>query len=82
MPIGKVDPVNTATQMADRIVIEAQANAVPYVDAKSKRILVQGLTQAVLQSPGLAGLPYANEEQYVALVKSVTDKLIAYVEGK
>ena len=83
MPIGKAEPINTAaTQTADRIVTEAQASAVPYVDTKSKRILVQGITQAVVQSPGLAGLPYANEEQYVDLVKRVSDKLVSYIEGK
>lgn len=82
MPIGKAEPVVTAaTQTADHLVTEVQASNVSYVDAKSLRILRQGVYQAVLQSPGLAGLPYANEDQYVALVKSVSQKVIKLVEG-
>lgn len=49
--------------------------------AKSVRILRQGVYQAVLHSPGIAGLPYANEEQYLALVKSVSEKVIKLIEG-
>lgn len=94
MPIAKSngtqEVITVATETADRIMAEGnrkildtvQASNVPYVDAKSLRILRQGVYQAVLQSPGLAGLPYVNEEQYVSLVKSVSEKVIKLVEEK
>lgn len=51
-------------------------------DAKGRRILVQGLTQAVTQSMSLAGLGHTTEEAVVASIKSVTRQLIAFVESE
>lgn len=51
-----------------------------YEDAKSRRILVQGITQAVAQSMALAGLNLVTEKDVVESVKRVTRELIAFVE--
>ncbi len=50
-----------------------------YEDTKSRRILVQGITQAVIQSPMLAGLSFTNEAEAVEVVKTVSVALIAFV---
>lgn len=51
-----------------------------YDDNKNRRILVQGITQAVVQSPILAGLGYTDEKQAVEIVKNVSRQLIAFVD--
>lgn len=51
-----------------------------YEDQKNRRILVQGITQAVVQSPILAGLGYTDKTQAVAIVKEVAKELIAFVD--
>lgn len=51
-----------------------------YEDTKSRRILVQGITQAVTQSMSLAGLGHTTEQAIVASIKSVTRELIKFVE--
>jgi len=53
-----------------------------YDDTKSRRILVQGITQAVTQSMSLAGLGHTTEDAIVDSIKSVTRKLIAFVESE
>jgi len=53
-----------------------------YEDTKGRRILVQGLTQAVTQSMSLAGLGHTTEDAVVESIKSVTRKLIAFVESE
>lgn len=53
-----------------------------YDDTKSRRILVQGLTQAVTQSMSLAGLGHVTEDAIVASIKNVTRQLVAFVESE
>lgn len=51
-----------------------------YEDTKSRRILVQGITQAVTQSMSLAGLGHTTEQAIVASIKSVARELIKFVD--
>lgn len=51
-----------------------------YDDKKNRRILVQGITQAVTQSMALAGLGYTNEKEVVELIKRVSRDLVAFVD--
>lgn len=50
-------------------------------DAKGVRILRQGVYQATLQSPALAGFA-ATPDEYVALVKNTAEKIILAIENK
>lgn len=66
-------PLNTGTESQER----------GSGDAKGRRILVQGITQAVVQSPIVASLAsYTTPEQVVDLVKKVSKDLIAFVEDE
>ena len=47
-------------------------------NAKDKRILVQGIVQACLQSPGLTGFA-ANADEYLAAVEAAADRTIKFV---
>lgn len=51
-----------------------------FEDAKSRRILVQGITQAVTQSMALAGLSRTTEKEVVESIKNVTRELVKFVE--
>lgn len=51
----------------------------PY-EAKDRRILRQGVYQAVLQSPGLAALPFADEAGFLKLVERVSEEIIVKVQ--
>lgn len=51
-----------------------------YEEQKNRRILRQGVVQAVIQSPMLAGLPFTNANDAVALVKDVANQLIDFVQ--
>lgn len=51
-----------------------------FEDAKSRRILVQGITQAVTQSMALAGLSRTTEKEVVESIKNVTRELVRFVE--
>ena len=60
-----------------------EATTVPtssYEENKSRKILVQGVTQAVVQSPLLAGLPFTNTDEAINLVKEVSLALIEFVD--
>ncbi len=60
---------------------EAQAVR-SYQQNKDERILVQGLTQAVAQSPSLACLPGTDVQAIANNITDLTDLLIAYVKSK
>lgn len=82
MPINKPSAVAEAPQKT--LVTPAQpVDPTPRYasaeDAKSTRILRQGIYQAVVQSPGLAGLQYTNAQEYVKLVETVAEQLIVLV---
>lgn len=51
-------------------------------DDKNQRILVQGITQAAMTCPSLAGLPFTNVEELKANIQELADEMIEYVEGK
>lgn len=51
-----------------------------YDDNRNRRILVQGVVQAVVQAPSLAGLPFTTTEDVVKNVKEVSLKLISFIE--
>ncbi len=70
---------------------EVERDAVPetkgiatnsYEGNKNRRILVQGLTQAVAQSPALACLPGTDVQSIANNITDLTDLLIVYVESK
>lgn len=48
---------------------------------KDRRILVQGIVQAVVQSPSLAGLPFTTSDEVVNHVLKVSKSLIEFVES-
>jgi hypothetical protein len=48
-------------------------------DRRDKRILVQGILQAALQSPGLVGFATSADE-YLTAVESHTTRLVSFVE--
>lgn len=50
----------------------------PY-EAKDRKILVQGITQAVLASPTLASLPITDKASFVKLAKEVALEMIDFV---
>lgn len=47
-------------------------------DAKSRRILVQGVLQACLHSPGLVGFA-ATQEEYLAAVEAATKREVDFI---
>lgn len=49
---------------------------------KDQRILWQGVTQAALQSPAIAGMQFTNVNEYVSLVKEAATQLVAFIEDK
>ena len=49
-------------------------------DAKSIRILRQGVYQHALISPALAGMQFSTPQEYLALVKDVAEKVIQMIE--
>ncbi len=63
---------------------KAETNTQPvaktYEENKSRRILVQGVVQAVVQSPSLSGLPFTTTDDVVNNVKEVARQLIAFVD--
>lgn len=64
--------------LADRIQTAKQV-----AEDKGVRILRQGITQAVVQSPALASMDFdGTTEGYLTLVKAVSTQLIAFVEGQ
>ncbi|HWY36736.1 MAG TPA: hypothetical protein VNX68_18975 [Nitrosopumilaceae archaeon] len=48
-------------------------------DAKSIRILRQGVVQAVVQSPALAGMQFSTMDEYLKLVEDAATKLIEFI---
>ena len=89
MPIGKSNGAVADQGTAVRTVITPVQPAEPtngkYIDAndaKSRRILRQGIVQAVVQSPIVAGLSFATEAEAVALIKRVSTELINFVDNQ
>lgn len=75
-------PIGIKNNDASPEIAYAQATIknLSYEDQKSRRILRQGVFQAVLQSPGLAGLPFANYDEFVKLVERTAEHVIGLVE--
>ncbi len=72
--------VEAKTKTAKKAEKEEVSTGRSYDDAKSRKILVQGITQAVAQAPMLAGLPFTNAEEAVNLIKEVSLALIQFVD--
>lgn len=53
-----------------------------YETDKQKRILVQGIVQAVLQSPALSGLQYSSLNDLGQLVEELSSRMIEFVVNK
>lgn len=49
---------------------------------KSRRILRQGVYQHALVSPALAGMQFRTNDEYLAIVKDVAEKVIRLIEEK
>lgn len=60
-------------------VAAATGNLTP--SAKNERILVQGVVQACLQSPGLTGFA-ANAEEYLAAVEAAAERIVMFVRSQ
>ncbi len=76
--------VNVATNVGAPAVTSVAPVAVPgpriqEEDPRGRRILRQGIFQAVVQSPALPGFA-ATVDEYVALVVNISEKLIKEVE--
>lgn len=56
------------------------AGAAPVMSqqTKNERILVQGVVQACLQSPGLTGFA-TNADEYLATVEAAAERIVAFV---
>lgn len=84
MPIGKQNgAVAEAPAAQTPPVVEQTKRDVSYQtpeDAKSTRILRQGVYQAVVQAAGLSVIPYTTEAEFVALVERVAEKVITLVQ--
>ncbi len=68
--------VEAKTKTSKRAVKEERS----YEDSKGRKILVQGITQAVAQSTMLAGLPFTSASEAVNLIKEVSLALIEFVD--
>lgn len=51
-----------------------------YDEQKNRRILRQGIIQAVVQSPSLASFPITDANGLVAMVKDISNQLIEFVQ--
>ncbi len=69
--------VEAKTKTAKRVSKEPITS---YEDLKSRKILVQGITQAVAQSTMLAGLPFTSASEAISLIKEVSLALIEFVD--
>lgn len=49
---------------------------------KNRRILIQGLVQACVASPSLAGLPYTTVSELAKNAQALAEEMIAFVEKK
>lgn len=58
------------------------SHAVSAFSQKDNNILVQGITQAVLASPGVAGLGYTNQAEFIETVESVARHMIKFVRAE
>lgn len=79
------EAIKTARVKAETSEKPAQVQAQPtnsYESSKNRRILVQGITQAVAQSPALAGLPGMSVEEIAEHVQTLSRLLIAFVDAE
>lgn len=70
------------TQAKTTVVTKNKDVAAPvlnYEDSKNKRILIQGIVQAVAQAPALVQLTITNVDEYTNLVKEAAKQLIDFV---
>lgn len=86
MPIGKqTGAVAEAPQAEKAPAVEQTKRDVSYQtpeDAKSERILRQGIYQATAQAVAVSALPYVTEDDLVNLVERVAERLILKVAKK
>lgn len=57
-----------------------EGTATTYEENKSRRILVQGIVQAVASSPALINLPSSSVEEAAETVKALSQHLIQFVD--
>lgn len=72
----------TATTPINAVMTEVSSkfNAKTYDENKSRKILVQGVTQAVLACPALAGLPFTTVEDIATNAKNLALEMIQFVD--
>lgn len=81
--VGEVAEKSVKSASKAKEVKTADAQAKPsYEENKNRRILVQGITQAVVQAPFISGLPYTTANEALEHVKLVARELIAFVEDE
>ncbi len=75
-PVEQLATINSATASSTS---KTFTGTLSYDDAKNKKILVQGLTQAALSSAALAGLQYSTVEEIAENAKKLALEMIAFV---
>lgn len=81
-PTGETAPAPVNAILAKRVLETPKAEENrkeyrgDYDSAKNERILRQGVYQAVVQSPGIAGLSFTNIDEYLALVEKAAEAII------
>jgi hypothetical protein len=80
--VGEGQATTAASIAKPQVAKQAAATVAhaPIDDAKGIRILRQGVYQAALQSPALAGFA-ATPDEYKALVKNVSEEMIKAIVG-
>ena len=63
-------------------VVKDETSKVSYDDAKSRKILVQGVTQSCVSSPSLAGLPYTSVSELAQNIKALALEMIEFVDNE
>ncbi len=74
--VENVKPVAKKTEKKEKVSTSERT----YDEAKSRKILVQGITQSVAASPSLAGLPFTTTADIVKNIQEVALELIEFVD--
>lgn len=90
-PVGETAPAPVNATLAKRVLEtpKAEENRKEYkpykerdFDAEARGKVACVAFNAALASPGIAGLPFANFDEYIALVRKAADASVAYTWEK
>lgn len=74
------DVAITTNKKSEEQAVKTEVKVSSYEENKNRRILVQGITQAALVSPALAGLPFTTVNDIVNNAKEVANQMIKFVD--